>query len=232
MWSGPRNISTAVMRAFENRPDCAVIDEPLYAHYLEKTRVAHPGIEEVIASQPTDWREVIRHLLGPIPGGKPIWYQKHMTHHLLPEIDRAWMQHLAHCFLIRHPAEVLSSYARTRPDVTLEDLGFKEQAEIYDHLGGDALVIDSADLLAGPRAILTELCRALGIPFSEAMLSWPPGPRDTDGVWAVHWYQNVWASTGFQPREQKEPTYPRSLQPIVDAALPYYRRLHARRLTG
>jgi hypothetical protein len=232
MWSGPRNISTAMMRAFENREDCAVIDEPLYAHYLAKTRVDHPGIEEVIASQPTDWREVVAHLLGPIPHDRPIWYQKHMTHHLLPEIDREWMRHLVHCFLIRHPAEVLSSYAKTRANVTLEDLGFTQQVEIYDHLGGDALVIDSRDVLEDPRAVLSRLCAELGIPFSERMLSWPAGPRDTDGVWAAHWYHNVWSSTGFQPPSRRAPEYPRSLQPIVDAALPLYRRLHAARLTG
>ena len=231
MWSGPRNISTAVMRAFENRDDCAVVDEPFYAHYLAKTGVDHPGIEEVVASQPTDWREVVAHLLGPIPGNRPIWYQKHMTHHLLPEIDRDWMRHLVHCFLIRHPAEVLSSYAKMRPNVTLEDLGFTQQTEIYDDLGGDALVIDSRDVVENPRAILGRLCAELGIPFSEKMLSWPAGPRDTDGVWARHWYQNVWSSTGFQPPSRRQREYPRSLQPIVDAALPAYERLHAARLT-
>ena len=232
MWSGPRNISTAMMRAFENRDDCTVIDEPFYAHYLEQTRVDHPGIEEVIASQPTDWREVVKHLLGPIPAGRSIWYQKHMTHHLLPHIERDWMSKMVHCFLIRHPAEVLSSYARTRPNVTLDDLGFSQQAEIYDWLGEDALVIDSRDVLQDPRRILGGLCRALAIPFTERMLAWPAGPRDTDGVWAKHWYQNVWASTGFHPPDRHAPAYPGSLQPIVDAALPIYRRLHAARLTG
>jgi hypothetical protein len=231
MWSGPRNISTAMMRAFENRDDCAVIDEPFYAHYLAKTGADHPAIEEVIASQPTDWRDVVAHLLGPIPGHKPIWYQKHMTHHLLPEIDREWMRDFVHCFLIRHPAEVLSSYAKTRPDVTLEDLGFTQQNEIYDYLGGGALVIDSRDVVENPRAILGRLCASLGIAFSEKMLSWPAGPRETDGVWARHWYQNVWSSTGFQPPPRREPDYPRSLQPIVDAALPAYERLYATRLT-
>jgi hypothetical protein len=230
MWSGPRNISTAMMRAFENREDCAVIDEPLYAHYLVKTGIDHPVRDEVIASQPTDQREVIEALLGPIPGNKAIWYQKHMTHHLLPDVERGWMKSFVHCFLIRDPAEVLSSYAKARAEVTLEDLGFVQQAEIFDFVGGDAPVIDSKDVLADPRGMLEALCDALGIPFSERMLSWPSGPRDSDGVWAPHWYQNVWSSTGFAAPEIKPATYPSALQPIVDAAMPIYERLSRARL--
>ncbi len=236
MWSGPRNISTAMMRAFENREDCAVVDEPLYGYYLATTGVDHPGREEVIASGPTDWRAVVRALVGPIPKGRAIWYQKHMTHHLLPEVERGWMDAMVHCFLIRSPAEVLSSYAKTRPNPTAEDLGFSQQAEIYDWVAARAqvppLVIESRDILEDPRRLLSALCAALQIPFSERMLSWPAGPRDSDGVWAKHWYDKVWASTGFQPPSPRALEIPARLQPIVDDAQPIYERLYAARLRG
>jgi hypothetical protein len=233
MWSGPRNLSTAMMRAFENREDCAVTDEPLYAFFLSRTKIDHPGFDEAVASQPTDWREVVATLVGPAPGAKPIWYQKHMTHHLLPEVERGWMDHLTHCFLLRHPAEVLSSYAKTRPNVTLDDLGFVQQTEIYEHVSartGPPIVVDSRDVLLDPRRMLSLLCAALEIPFTERMLSWPKGPGKTDGVWGVHWYRSVWSSTGFQPYEARPPSYPAELQPIVDASMPHFDALFARRL--
>lgn len=234
MWSGPRNISTAMMRSFENRDDTAVVDEPFYACYLDRTRVDHPGFDEAIASQPTDWRRVVDHLLGPVPGGAAVFYQKHHTHHLLPEIDRGWMNRLTHVFLIRHPAEVVSSYVKRRSTFTLEDIGFLQQEEIHSdltrRLGSPPLVIDARDVLMDPRRILTKLCDAVGIPFSEKMLAWPAGLRETDGVWAKHWYASVVASTGFRPYRATPPSYPAELQSMVDAALPSYRRLHAIRL--
>jgi len=234
MWSGPRNISTAMMRAWEARGDCAVTDEPLYAHYLHHTRLPHPGFDEIIGSQSTDWREVTRWLTGPPPGDRPLWYQKHMTHHLLPRIDRDWMGEVRHCFLIRSPREVVASYARAREEMTLEDLGFAQQAEIFryasDQLGQTPPVMDSRDVLSHPRSMLTQLCAALDVPFTESMLTWEPGLRETDGVWAKHWYASVKDSTHFKPYTAREPEYPAECEPIVARARPHYDLLYSRRI--
>ncbi|MFZ0078401.1 MAG: hypothetical protein WAL13_04790, partial [Trebonia sp.] len=168
MWSGPRTVSTALMRAWENRPDTVVTDEPLYAFYLTATGLDHPGRDEVIASQPQDWRVVLRELTaGPLPPGVTIYYQKHMTHHLLPSVDRSALAGLRHAFLIRDPRSLLASYARVRSAPTLADLGLRQQAEIFEEFGGP--VLDSADLLAAPEPALRALCTALGVPFSAAM---------------------------------------------------------------
>ena len=234
MWSGPRNISTAMMRAWENRPDTVVCDEPLYAHYLLKTGLDHPGRDEVIASQPTDWRAVVTTLTGPPPGGKAVFYQKHMTHHLLPGIDRDWLDRVVNCFLIRDPREVLASYARTRSNPTADDLGFSRQMEIFElvrsRTGRVPAVLDSRDVLENPRRLLGLLCDAVGVPFSETMLTWPPGRRPTDGVWAKHWYASVEASTGFAPYRPGNPVIPDALRAIREACEPYYRRLYDLRL--
>jgi hypothetical protein len=234
MWSGPRNISTAMMRAFENRADTVVTDEPLYGYYLLKTGLDHPGRAEVIAAQETDWRRVAAALTGPVPGGRPVWYQKHMTHHLLPEIGRDWLAALTNCFLIRDPREVLASYVRTRAQPTLADLGVVQQAELFEQVrartGAVPPVLDARDVLGNPRRLLGLLCAAIDIPFSERMLAWPAGPRPSDGVWARHWYASVWRSTGFQPYRPPAAPLPESLQPLADACAPCYRRLHAHRL--
>ncbi len=234
MWSGPRNISTALMRAFENRPDCAVTDEPFYAAYLALSGIEHPMREDVLRSQPTDWKTVADALAGPAPGGRHVWYQKHMTHHMLPEIGRGWVAHCRNVFLIRHPARVLASYARKRAEVTLDDIGFVQQEALYDHAlalpGGPPPVIDADDLLQDPTGLLRALCRRLGIPFDPAMLSWPPGDRDSDGVWAAHWYDAVRRSTGFEkPRPQPDLADP-ALRAIEKEALPIYSRLRERSL--
>jgi len=234
MWSGPRNISTAMMRAWENRPDTAVSDEPLYAHYLLATGLDHPGRDEVIASRADDWRAVVAGLTGPVPGGKAIFYQKHMAHHLLAEIERGWLDRVVNCFLIRRPAEVLASYVRTRDDPTITDLGFVQQGEIFEQVcertGQVPPILDARDVLEDTRRMLTLLCEAVGVPFLESMLSWPAGRRDSDGVWAKHWYAGVERSTGFAPyRPPGEPLADR-LRPLADACEPYYRRLYDRRL--
>jgi hypothetical protein len=236
MWSGPRNISTALMRAFENRPDCAVTDEPFYAAYLALSGIDHPMREEVLESQPTDWRTVADALAGPAPEGRPIWYQKHMTHHMLPEIGRDWVALCRNVFLIRHPARVLASYARKRAEVTLDDIGFVQQEALYDHAlalsDGPPPVIDADDLLQDPAGLLRALCRRLGIPFSTAMLSWPAGGRDSDGVWAAHWYDAVRRSTGFEkPRPQPDLADP-VLRAIEKEALPVYSRLREQALAA
>jgi len=226
MWSGPRTVSTALMRAWENRPDTVVADEPLYAFYLVSTGIDHPGREEVIASQPADWRTVLRGLaIDPLPPGVRIYYQKHMTHHLLPAVDRAALAPLRHAFLIRDPRRLLASYARVRSAPTLDDLGLRQQVEIFEEFGGP--VIDSADLLAAPEAVLRALCAALDVPFRAAMLSWPPGPRDSDGVWAPYWYDSVLRSTGFAaaPPDAEPPGLPPGLNTLAEQCQPYYDRI-------
>jgi len=236
MWSGPRNISTAMMRAFENRPDAVVVDEPLYGFYLKETGLDHPGRDAIIAAMECDWRKVVDGLTrGPIGGDRTIHYQKHMTHHLLPAVSRDWLDQVTNCFLIRDPAEVIASYLEKRSTVTLADIGVAEQAEIFDRtadrLGHAPPVIDGRDVQADPRGMLGALCRAVGIPFDEAMLAWPPGRRDSDGVWAQHWYPTVEASTGFAP-----PAPPKAPPPgheaLIETAAPFYRRLHAHRLVS
>jgi Sulfotransferase domain len=228
MWSGPRTVSTALMRAWENRPDTVVVDEPLYAFYLAATGLDHPGREEVIASQPTDWRVVLRGLAeDPLPPGAAVQYQKHMTHHLLPSVGTAALAPLRHAFLIRDPRWLLASYARVRSAPTLDDLGLRRQVEIFEEFGGP--VIDSADLLAAPEAALRALCAALGVEFSAAMLSWPPGPRDSDGVWAPYWYDSVRRSTGFVAVTASDsggpPALAPALEPLAEQCLRYYESL-------
>jgi hypothetical protein len=234
MWSGPRNISTALMRSWGNRPDTFVCDEPLYAYYLLKTRAPHPGIDEVIANHETDWRKVVAWLTGDVPNSKTIFYQKHMTHHLLPEIDRGWLEQVDNAFLIREPREVIASLAMVTPNPSLEDTGYPQQAEIFDWLrertGRLPPVVDARDILEKPGRMLRLLCAALDVEFTEAMLSWPPGPRDTDGIWAKHWYEAVWQTTSFQPYKPKNRPVPEHLTGLLDEATMLYQRLHEHRL--
>ena len=236
MWSGPRNISTAMMRAFENRDDCAVSDEPFYAAFLAATGLDHPMRDEVIASQPHDWREVADAMTRPAPGGAPVWYQKHMTHHMLPDFGLDWLDACTSAFLIRPPEQVLASYTQKRAEVTLDDIGVVRQAELFDHVAQRTSkappVIEGAQVLADPRAALTALCAAVEIPFSEKMLAWPAGRRDSDGVWAPAWYDAVERSTGFAPPGQVVAFdgLPDALKPIADAARPYYERMAQWRL--
>ena len=234
MWSGPRNISTAMMRAWENRGDCAVSDEPLYAAYLAATGLDHPARDEVIAAGESDPSNVVAALLGPVPGGKPLWYQKHMTHHLLPGMARDWIHELANVLLIRDPGEVVASYLKSRAEVTPEDIGLPQQLQLFDELsdrsGTAPPVIDAGDFLRAPEAHLRALCARLGIGFTGRMLRWPPGPRDSDGIWAPHWYAAVWASTGFEPPRPREVRLDAESARVAEACLPAYERLHAHRL--
>lgn len=230
MWSGPRNISTAMMRAFENRPDTGVVDEPFYAAYLTLTGLDHPMRDDVLKSQPVDWRVVVAQLLGPAPDNAPIFYQKHMTHHMLPEIGTDWLEACCNVFLIRRPDEVVASYRARRADIALADIGVVRQAELFDQeaqrLGRTPPVIDASDVLAAPGPMLKALCEAVGIPFSERMLSWPSGKRASDGVWAPAWYDQVEKSTGFAaPRALDRPEIPPALASVAAAARPYYERL-------
>jgi len=235
MWSGPRNISTAMMRAWGNRPDTAVVDEPFYAYYLERTGKPHPGAEEIIAQGETNWRKIVTRLTKePIPGRKRIYFQKQMTHHLLPEVDREWVVDLTNCFLIRDPREVILSYIKKNPDPSLEDLGFAQQCEIFDFVRErtDSLppVVDAKDVLQNPERILRVLCDAMGVDFDKAMLSWPPGLRETDGIWAKHWYDAVARSTSFEPYQPREGNVPDSMRKIYDRCRECYEKLYQHRL--
>lgn len=235
MWSGPRNISTAMMRSWGNRPDTFVCDEPFYAHYLHATGLPHPAAAEVIASGETDWRKVAERLIGDVPAGKRIFYQKQMTHHLLPEIDRGWLALVTNCFLIRDPGEVIVSYIKKNNDPALEDIGFIQQAEIFDwvraHTRAIPPVIDVHDVLENPEKILRLLCEAVGVEFMDTMLSWPPGLRETDGVWAKHWYKEVESSTSFRkPSQRKSEAVPKRLQELHDRSRECYSRLYQHRL--
>ena len=234
MWSGPRNISTAMMRAWENRSDCAVWDEPLYGYYLSRTDIPHPGVEEIIAAQGRDWKSIVRRCAGNPPNQKQIFYQKHMTLHLLPEIDRQWLSSLINCFLIREPEPVIASYAAVREDLTLDDIGFVQQAELFEYVtrisGEIPLVIDSRSFLLNPEPMLRQICKRLHLTFESSMLSWPPGPRDSDGIWGKHWYQSVWNSSGFATYREKPLSLGSREQAIAEQARPYYEQLYRHRL--
>lgn len=239
MWSGPRNISTAMMRSWGNRDDTVVIDEPFYAYYLRATGKKHPGADEVIASGETNWRKVVEQLTGPLPesrhkGPSHIFFQKQMTHHLLPEVDRQWLGAVTNCFLIRDPAEVITSYIKKNDDPALEDLGFVQQAEIFDWVkqktGSAPTVVDAKDFLRNPERMLRVLCEAVGVEFDGAMLSWPPGLRESDGVWAKHWYGEVARSTSFQPYRPKYEPVPERLREIEQRCRECYERLYDLRL--
>ncbi|MBS0565462.1 MAG: HAD family hydrolase [Proteobacteria bacterium] len=234
MWSGPRNLSTAMMYAFAARGDCAVWDEPFYAAYLRLTGIDHPMREEIIAAHDPDPARVAAACAGPIPQEQRLFYQKHMTLHMVPGIDRTFMRACENVFLIRHPARVVASYARKREGPTLADIGFVQQAELFDEVAGWSgrvpLVLDSEDIRADPKATLGGLCARLGIAFTPAMLHWPAGPKPYDGVWAPHWYNAVHASTGFDAPEGALPGLSGAFAQLVDRALPYYQRLQAYRI--
>jgi len=236
MWSGPRNISTAMMRSWGNRPDTFVCDEPLYAHYLTRVDVDHPGRDEVIAHHESDWRRVADWLTGPLPEGRTVFYQKQMAHHLLPEIDRGWLRRLEHAFLIRDPREMLPSLAEHLPRPALADTGLPQQVEIFESVhestGKVPPVADARDVLENPPEVLRALCDALGLDFQPAMLNWPAGRRPTDGIWAKHWYGAVETSTAFRPYRPKTAPLPDHLRSLYEECLPYYDKLHAVRITA
>lgn len=229
MWSGPRNLSTAMMYAFAARGDCAVWDEPFYAAYLAATGLDHPMKDQVIAAGLVDPDHAAAACLGPIPQAQSLFYQKHMTLHMIPGFDRGFLRRVTNAFLIRHPARVVASYSKKREAPTLTDIGFVQQAELFDHVaqmqGAAPPVIDSVTIRANPRDALEKLCAALGIPFTDRMLRWHAGPKPHDGVWAPHWYNAVHASTGFDAPEGDLPDLPSEYRHLVDQALPYYERL-------
>jgi hypothetical protein len=226
MWSGPRNISTAMMYSFASRPDCKVWDEPFYAWYLCQTGLEHPMRQQIIDAGKTSAEKITTLCCEP---ADKIFYQKHMTHHMLPGLDRKWINSIQNAFLIRKPSHVLASYTQKRDEVTLADIGVVAQAEIFDqiadHLGAAPVVIDTEQFLQNPRAGLESLCRALDIPFVPQQLKWTAGPKPYDGAWAPHWYNSVWQSTGFGAARINRPALPPHLQNIADTAQPYYQKL-------
>lgn len=234
MWSGPRNLSTALMYAFAARGDCAVVDEPFYAAYLAASGIEHPMREAIVAAGETDPVAVAGRLAGPPPDGMAHFYQKHMTLHLLPGFPRGWMRRCANVFLIRHPARVVASYAAKRESPTLADIGFVQQAELYDEVadwaGVPPPVIDSADIRADPAGMMRALCAALGLDYTARMLRWPAGGRPEDGIWAPVWYAAIHASTGFAGAEGPLPGLTGAHARLAEAALPAYQRLARHRL--
>ncbi|MEH6404566.1 MAG: hypothetical protein V7750_14400 [Sneathiella sp.] len=233
MWSGPRNISTAMMRAFGNRADCHPVDEPFYAYYLTKTGLQHPMREEVIASQPNDWKEAAAQFSQPLTDGQSLLYLKHMTQHILPEIDKASLQDHTHCFLIRHPRLVIASFAEKWSDVTAEATGFKQQLILYKYFkeqGASVCVIEGEDIQKSPRTMLDLLCKSCDIPFDENMLSWPTGRHPEDGVWGKHWYNAVEKSSGFAPYIEKEVSLSPALERLAEELEPFYDELKQQKI--
>ena len=224
-----------MMRAWGNRADTAVIDEPFYAYYLETTGKKHPGAAEIIAGGETGWQKIVADLrTGPIPSGKRIFFQKQMTHHLLPKVDREWIVDLTNCFLIRDPREVILSYIKKNREPELEDLGFVQQSEIFEFIRARTNsippIVDARDVLEHPEQTLRLLCDAVGVEFDKAMLSWPPGLRDSDGIWAKYWYHEVARSISFQPYKPKEGNVPDHLREIYKRCQECYEQLYQYRL--
>ena len=234
MWSGPRNLSTAMMRSFGSRSDTFVSDEPFYGCFLKTTGADHPMRDEVIAAMDCDWASVMESLRGEPPDSRPIWYQKHMWHHMAGPIGYDDFQGFTHAFLIREPGRMIASYLRKRESAAFENFGLDRQAEFFereaDRLGAPPPVIDANDVLADPEGTLAKLCRAIGIPWDPAMVSWAPGRRATDGPWAPHWYAVVEKSTGFGPPETDPVDLPEEARRLADRCRPYYERLAEHRL--
>lgn len=234
-WSSPRNISTAFMYAFAQRPDTSVVDEPLYAHYLTQTdsTVLHPGKDEILASQENDGNKVIENVLfAKYPS--PIVLFKQMTHHLL-SIDRQFLLNMENILLIRHPRAIIASYAKVIPNPSMQDIGIAQQYKLYSWLNDKRktpAVIDAQQLLLNPRRVMEQLCLALDIPFEECMLSWTPGSRPEDGVWARYWYSSVHQSSGFQPYIHQEYALRPELEKLAESCLPYYQQLYQISIMG
>ena len=235
MWSGPRNISTALMRSWESRSDTFVIDEPFYAHYLSVTNVDHPGRDEIVQSGETDQSVVSKGLISDIDDSCSIYFQKHMTHHMIPSVDRDWMKDVVNCFLIRNPKDMILSYTKVNSNLSMHLLGLEEQYELFEYVtkinGRAPPVVDSKDILLDPRETLRLLCEKIGVVFSEEMLSWSKGVRDTDGIWAKYWYDNVINSTGFNIYRQKDDNIPSKYLGLYDECIKIYDELAKYKIT-
>ena len=234
MWSGPRNVSTALMRSFENRSDCFVSDEPFYSYFLYKTGLKHPLSDKIIKSGLIDYNKIIKYITGHTPFSKNIWYQKHMAHHILEGVNMDWIKNMANCLLIRHPSDVILSYSKKNEIDNIQQLGYLQQIKIYKMLteetGVSPIIIDAQDLLKEPRKMLIEICKNLKIKFNDKMLSWPPGGRKTDGIWGKHWYKQVEVSKGFNPYLKTDRTIPLRYQNLNNECMKYYDFLHQNRI--
>ncbi|MCP4274013.1 MAG: HAD family hydrolase [Gammaproteobacteria bacterium] len=234
-WSGPRNISTAMMYSFAQRSDTTVVDEPFYAAYLAETGIKHPMYQEIITNGEVDPAKVINYCCGENPESKPLFYQKQMTKHMIPSFGREWVHQVTNIFLIRDPARVIASYHIKDENPELTDIGIKEQLELFEKvsekLGSPAIVMDSADLLADPENMLKHLCDVIGIKFQTSMLSWPKGPRHFDGVWAPHWYGSVWKSSGFSKPATHSVDIPEHLLALLEISNNYYDRIKKYRIS-
>ena len=235
MWSGPRNLSTALMRSFENRTDTAVIDEPFYAHFLKQTNLNHPGRNEIISTLDSNWDNIVLKITGPIPQNKSIWYQKHMAQHNLEGCDINWIKSFHNCILIRDPKYVIPSYNK---EYSLSDeklLGYSQQLDLIrileDEEGITPPIFDATDILEKPEQALKKICISVGIRFSQKMLKWPKGKRKSDGIWAKYWYRNVENSSGFQPFQKKNIIIDKKLIPLYDKCLADYNSMYEKRIT-
>ncbi len=235
MWSGPRNLSTAMMRSFAQRADCQVWDEPFYAAYLVKTGLDHPMRNEIIADGIVEPGSVIEACIKNPEAPKTLFYQKHMTHHMYPGLDLSWIERVTNAFLIRSPERVLASYAKKRGSLVAGDLGYQKQLELFERIsdqqGEAAIVIDSTDIRNAPQAMLSALCQRLEIDFDPMMLSWQSGPSPDDGIWGKHWYDSIWQSTKFAPPDWESEALPEHLQAICDEVLPDFKAVEKYKIT-
>ncbi len=226
LWSGPRNMSTAFMYSWAQRPDTVVVDEPLYGYYLQKTGVDHPGREEIMAAMDCDRDRVVAQMTSGIYPA-PLVFFKHMAHHMV-EVDYHMMAPLHNLFFIRSPRQVLTSYAQVITHPVSEDVGIEKQYELYrfaTEKGYKTWVLDSGQLLQSPSLVLQKLCAAMEIPFYPEMLHWQPGARPEDGVWARYWYANVHRSQGFAPQKEDNRPLPPHLEPLCQKLQPVYEQL-------
>mgnify|MGYP001169236925 CR=1 FL=1 len=228
MWSGPRNLSTALMRSFENRKDTKVIDEPFYSYYLKKTALRHPMYKEIINTYSSNFNEVIDEITK-LPANIAIYYQKHMTHHLLDEINLDWLSIGKNCFLIRHPAKVINSYIKKNHLKDIRDIGFRKQYEIFnfikDNYDSYPITIDSDDILKNPKEKIKKLCVKLNIKFTERMINWPKGKRESDGIWSIVWYEQVNNSSTFQNYTENNLEIPKKYNGIYEESLEIYNQM-------
>ena len=232
MWSGPRNISTTMMRSFSSRSDTFVTDEPFYACYLKRTGLQHPGREEILRSYKQDYHSIIDEITSPVPAGKTVWYQKHMAHHLDPGDSLAWTKSFMNCLLIRTPEEVVSSFYKKNDLSNVSELGYAQQIQLYRYHSNKLPVVDVHDILQDPKGVLSNLCSRCGILFEESMLSWKAGPHSADGIWGKYWYDQLWSSTAFKPYVRKEVKIPSTLTAMVNECMPLYEELYQHRITA
>ncbi len=234
MWSGPRSISTALMRSFENRPDTFVSDEPFYAHYLNETGLDHPLSEETIQHGEISWDAVVKTITGDIPNGNKVWYQKHMAQHNLPGQDLSWIKKMENILLIRKPEEVILSYIKKYQITSITQLGYPQQNMLFNMLGesmsNSPIILDTRDILKDPAGMLKKLCARLTIPFYQEMLTWPVGRRESDGIWGKHWYGSVENSSSFQPYTKNKHIVPLEYEELLEDCVKQYQQLYQHRM--